>query len=241
MRGILLDPKTGRPQDEFSIVEQNAALAAAAERDGRFKRVVRFLERGQELGDLAPRMVGGTAWRDYVPGCEYMIASQSAVAGTAEALLWPAPFTFIPAGFLQPGKALHLTVWGKLTTAGATPGTLTLTARYGTTTGGTSLGASAASPTFATSQSNITWRAELDLFCQGAGTAGSAVLFGKWETTPATFGTTAGLIAGLLIPASAPAATAIDTTTAQGLLLDATLGSASDNMTVMGLTFEAVN
>lgn len=241
MRGILLDPKTGRPQDEFSIVEQNAALAAAAERDGRFKRVVRFLERGQELGEVGPRMVGGTAWRDYVPGCEYMIASQSPVAGTAEALLWPAPFTFIPAGFLQPGKALHLTVWGKLTTAGASPGTLTLTARYGTTTGGTSLGASAASPTFATTQTNITWRAELDLYCQAAGTSGSAVLFGKWETTPATFATTAGMVAGLLIPASAPAATTIDTTTAQGLLLDATLGSASDNMTVMGLTFESVN
>lgn len=219
----------------------NALLAERAERDGRFKRVIRWLEKEDLAGWDGPKMVGGVAWRDYVPGCEYMTAVGSPVAGTAEALLWPAPFTFLPAGFLQPGKCVRITAWGKLTTAGATPGTLTLTARYGTTTGGTSLGASAASPTFATSQTGITWHAELEMTCYTAGTAGTAVGFGKWETTPATFGTTAGLIAGLLIPSATPAAVTIDTTTAQGLLLDVTLGSASDNMTPLSLTFESVN
>lgn len=230
--------------DKIEIADtakMNALLAERAERDGRFKRVITWLEEGQRLGGDGPKMVGGVAWRDYVPGCEYMTAVQSPVAGTAEALLWPAPFTFIPAGFLQPGKLIIVKASGKLTTAGSTPGTLTLTARYGTTTGGTSLGASAASPTFATSQTAITWRAELEMQCYSAGTSGTAVCFGEWKTTPATFATTAGLVAGLLLPANTAVAATIDTTTAQGLLLDVTLGSASDNMTPMMLTFESVN
>lgn len=238
MRGILLDPKTGRPQDEFSIVDQNAALAAAAERDGRFRRVIRFLEQGQELGEDGPKMVGGVAWRDYVPGCEYMVAAPTAITGTAEALLWPAPYTFIPAGFLQPGKMLHLSAWGRMTTAGSTPGNLTLTGRYGTTTGGTSLGASAASALVA-AQTNITWRAELDLTCYTPGTAGTVQFFGMFYV-----GLTTGVLSAgspIMVPASAPATTAIDTTTAQGLLLDATLGAAGDTMQTMFLAFESVN
>lgn len=238
MRGILLDPRTGRPTDEVSLVDQNAALAEAALRDGRFKRVVTFLERDVELGDQRPRNVGGYAWRDYVPGCEYMIASQTPVAGTAEALLCPAPFTFIPAGFLQPGKIIHLDMWGKATTAASSPGNLTLKAYYGTTTGGTALQSSAASA-LGTSQTNVTWRLEGRLTCQAAGTAGSAVFFGIF-----TFDlTTAGLTGGspIFIPASGNAAVAIDTTTAQGLVISTTLGAAGDTMTPMMLSFESLN
>lgn len=238
MRGILLNPKTGRPQEEVSLVDQNAALAEAYERTGHFKRHIQFmLDRDQEI-DGAIQNVGGNAWRDYVLGCEYMVAAPTAITGTSEALLWPAPYTFIPAGYLQVGKILHLTAWGRMTTAGSTPGNLTLTARYGTTTGGTSLGASAASALVA-SQTNITWRAELDLWCYTPGTAGTVQLFGIFHA-----GLTTSVLSGgtpIFIPASAPATTAIDTTTAQGLLLDATLGAAGDTMQTMGLMFESVN
>lgn len=238
MRGILLNPKTGRPQEEVSLVDQNAALAEAYERTGHFKRHIQFmLDRDQEI-DGAIQNVGGVAWRDYVPGCEYMVAAPTAITGTAEALLWPAPFTFIPAGFLNAGKTLHLSAWGRMTTAGSTPGNLTLTGRYGTTTGGTSLGASAASALVA-AQTNITWRAELDLTCYTPGTAGTAQFFGMFYV-----GLTTGVLSAgspIMIPASAAATTTIDTTTAQGLLLDATLGAAGDTMQTMFLAFESVN
>jgi len=62
---------------------------------------------------------------DFVPGCEYMIAAQSAVTGTSAALLWPAAFSFIPPGFLNVGKKLKIEIWGKITTAASSPGTLT--------------------------------------------------------------------------------------------------------------------
>jgi hypothetical protein len=74
------------------------------------------------------------------------------IAGTSEAILWTQANvpTALPAGYWTPrhlprgGKLLKLTCAGKVTSAASSPGNLTLTLRYGVTTGGTSLAAGAA-------------------------------------------------------------------------------------------------
>jgi hypothetical protein len=253
-RGVLLDPATGRPVSRAPVAgpvrtpvgaDARSVLLERMRLDGRFKRVVHFLDRAAEDVHLPGRepvtAADGLYYRD--TRAPFMVADQTAITGTSEALLWPAYFTSLVASYFTVGKMVRLTAWGKLTTAGASPGTVTFTVRYGTTTGGTSLGASAASPTFAVSQTNITWGLVVDVVCRatGSGTSGSLLAFGQWFTTPATFATTAGLVAGLCIPASAPAAAGVDTTSAQGIIVDATLGSASDSMTCMYLAFEALN
>jgi hypothetical protein len=80
-----------------------------------------------------------------------MVADQTAVAGTTEAVLWAAQFSALPANFFDaPGKTVRVRATGVMTT-GATPGTLILTPRYGTTTGGTTLGAGTVSGTLVAS------------------------------------------------------------------------------------------
>ena len=159
-------------------------------------------------------------------------ADQPAITGTSEAALWAvANGSSLTANQLQPGQLLRISAWGLMTTAASTPGTLTITPRYGTSTGGTTLGASAASPTLATSKTNVPWWLDLMGICRSTGTSGTMVLSGHFTcdqafTQPLAFGGTTATI---------------DTTTAQGIFIGVTLGSASDSMTTKGLAFELLN
>jgi hypothetical protein len=164
-----------------------------------------------------------------------MQADQTAVPGTSEAALWPVqPWTAMVANQLQPGQVYRLTATGVLTTAGATPGTLTITPRWQASgVAGTSFGASAASPTLATSQTNLPWWLEAFLQCRTIGTSGTAVLTGYFLTTPAS-----SIVSPLLFGGPS---TTIDTTTAQGIGIDVTLGAAGDTMTTRCVVLEALN
>lgn len=64
------------------------------------------------------------------------------ITATSETVLIPTLMTPIPAGSMRVGQLYELLVGGTVTTGAA--GTLTITPRFGTVIGGTSLGASAA-------------------------------------------------------------------------------------------------
>lgn len=235
MRGVLLDPKTGRPEPAGMA----DLLSQRAETDERFRQIVQFLDRDKELrqgiGLNRPMAADGLFYRDSRP--PFMIADQTAITGTTEALAWPATYSSLPANYFgQPGKAIKFTAYGKITTAGASQGNITITVRYGTTTGGTSLGASTATALVA-SATNIPWRIEFYVYCRAIGTSGALMMMGKWESTSAVIASPSTLF----MPASAPAQTTVDTTTAQGIVVGITMGSASDTLATQVLDIESLN
>lgn len=171
------------------------------------------------------------AWAGHLQPSNVLVADQTPITGVAEALLYPFGFTLIPGGYWVVGSTVKLTVCGKITTAGATPGNLSLTNRYGSTTAGTSLAASAALA-LQISQTNITWMAELYIVCRASnasGGTGSLIVIGNFQGGTGTTLFTTGPMAS--IPASAPVVASPDTAVQNALLLDGTLGSASDSMT----------
>lgn len=168
------------------------------------------------------------------------LADQTAVTGTSETALFPvAQYSAFAANQLRAGQAWHLTAFGIITTAGASQGNITITPRYGTTSGGVALGASAATA-LAASASNVAWRLEYDLIIRQVGNAGTnskAVGNGWFATTVAAVAAATGNI----VPFGSTASVSIDTSIASGLYIGVTLGSASDSMTTLGVLLESYN
>lgn len=165
-----------------------------------------------------------------------MVADQTAVVGTAEAVLWAAQFSALPANFFDaPGKTVRIRATGVMTT-GATPGTLILTPRYGTTTGGTSLGAGTVSGTLATSITAAPWFLDCTVVCRAIGAAGSIAWFGIWES-PVGYTAAPGSV-----ECGRNVATAVDTTAnTGGLTVGATLSNAGSSLTTRKLAIESLN
>lgn len=163
-------------------------------------------------------------------------ANLAAVAGTAEAALFPvASWAPLAGNYVREGMALKLHAAGVMTSAATTPGTLTITPRYGTTTGGVSFGLSAASGTLTASKTAVPWFLDALLAIRAAPDAastGTAACVGRFQCDQVAVN---ALNFGGTVP------TTIDTTTAQGLFIGVTLGSASDTMTPQIVTWESLN
>lgn len=154
----------------------------------------------------------------------------------------------VPAGSLPPlgsnyfsfvGKAVRIKMTGRITT-GATPGNGQFALMWGS--GADNTGTNVVqSSTFAlvASQTNLTWWLELILRCRAIGTSGSLIGTGIMSFNNAVVASTNQPI---LIPASAPAATTIDTTAAN-LLSPQFLrsGSTAETMQVHECLTEALN
>lgn len=145
---------------------------------------------------------------------------------TATSIIPAARKITLPSGFFdRVGKRLHIEAAGRISTAAATPGTLTLDIRLGSTVvfnGG-------ASGTLATSASNLTWKIEMDLVCRAIGT--SATVLGTGKLFCAGLSATTPM---MLLPTSAPAVgNTFDSTASQTLDLFATwsVASASNSIT----------
>lgn len=236
----LLGPRFGK-----SLVydDPRTLIADRAMRDERFLSVVSFLDKDKEIqanGWQEFTNADGIFYRD--TRSPMMIADAGSVAGTAEAIAYPLNFTAIPAGYLYVGKMNKITLIGKLITAGSSPGTMTWTGRYGTAggSGDVSLGAGAATGTMTISLTK-SMMVEMWTCCRTTGTTGSMVAGGRIAFDSAILAGTAGNITEQIIPSGAITAATIDTTTAKGINLDVTLGSASDNFTAQILIFEALN
>jgi hypothetical protein len=191
------------------------------------------------LGRIAGPKAGYGPFRQMLDGA-IALADQTAVTGTSEVAMWPvAQYTGWAANQLRAGQVWHLTAWGVLTTAGSSQGNITLTPRYGTSSGGTALGASAATALVA-SASNVAWRLEYDLVVRTVGAAGanSNVVGNGWFLT-----TVAGIAAstGNIVPFGSTASVAVDLSIAAGIYMGVTMGSASDSLKTLFVGLESLN
>lgn len=197
-----------------------------------------YLTLGRILGPEQPRMAFGP-FRQMVDG-SVCLANQTAITGTAEASMFPvAQYSGFAANQLRAGQVWHLTAFGIMTTAGASPGNITITPRFGTSTSGTSLGASAATALTA-SATNVAWRLEYDLVVRTIGNAGAnstVVGNGHFHTTVAAIAASVGND----VPFGSTASVSVDTSIASGLFIGVTMGSASDTLTTLGVLLESLN
>lgn len=143
----------------------------------------------------------------------------TSIIPAARKIILPVPF------FDSVGKRLNIRAAGRISTAASAPGTLTLDVRFGSTV----VFSGGASPTLATSATNLTWLLELELTCRAIGSSGTVMGTGRLIT--------AGLSATtpiMLLPTSAPAAgNTFDATSPQTVDLFATwsVANASNSIT----------
>lgn len=168
------------------------------------------------------------------------LADQTAVTGTSEAALFSvAAYTGWGANQLRAGQKWKLTVYGIGTTPGASQGNITITPRFGTSSSGTSLGASAATA-LAASATNKSWLLEQWLTVRQVGNPGAnskVISYGKMTTD-------VGLIAastGNSFAWGSTASVSVDLSVASGLYIGITLGHASDSFVVLDVILESLN
>lgn len=168
------------------------------------------------------------------------LADQTAVTGTTEVAMWPAAqYTGFAANQLRGGQVWKLNAFGKITTAGSSQGNITITPRFGTSSGGTALGASAATALVA-SASNAPWQLEYWFVVRNVGAAGAnsnVVGSGYFTTTVAVIAASTGNV----VPFGGTGSTAVDLSVASGLYMGVTMGNASDSLTTLGVFLESMN
>jgi hypothetical protein len=151
-------------------------------------------------------------------------ANLTAITATSETVMWPvASFTQIPALSAWPDQEWELIAYGIYSTS--TSGTLTLTPRYGTTSGGTALGTSIAQ-TVPVSLTNEGWfmHGSLDFVTvNNSAATQSTCTFGGLFDASGVAGTAAS---SCVIAMSSASPVTVDTTSAQGLYMGWTLSVA---------------
>lgn len=205
-----------------------------------------YILRNLERGANEPWLVGadGLYYRDTrLPFLN--VTDGTATLLTTSILIHSATYTTLPAGYWTPGKKLKLTIWGAFTTA-ATPGNLTTEIRYGTTAAaGSTLLATSAAVALAINKTSITCRLEAVITCRTIGATGAFMAMGSFQADQISV-----LLPAVnmpqLIPASAPATVAIDTTSTvagfHGINLQMKRsGSTAETFISHDLTFEALN
>lgn len=199
------------------------------------------LKRSRELrlaGIDPPTAAFGPFWQ-MLDG-SIMLANQTAITGTTETAMFPvAQFSGFAANQLRAGQLWYQRAFGIATTPGASQGNLTITPRYGTSTSGTSLGASAATA-LAASASNAPWTFEYLFVVRTIGNAGAnSTVVGSGEFT----GSVALIAAstGNSVVMGSTASVSVDTSIASGLFIGVTMGHASDTMTAMASPLSSLN
>ena len=100
------------------------------------------------------------------------VVNLTAIVATTETALWdPTLYSPIAGNDCRPGKIYRVIAGGIITTAAT--GTLTITPRFGLTTGGVTMGASGAQ-TVPASLTNVAWELSMTVVCRTTGAAGSA-------------------------------------------------------------------
>lgn len=187
-----------------------------------------------------PVMADGLFYRDSKP--PWLNAAETSITlATTDKLLYPGGRTALAAAYFAfIGKAVQLTVFGTVTTA-ATPGNIGVEMYYGTTdAGGTLLGSSAALALVA-SQTTIPFRIEAYARARATGAGVTGSIF-AWAITKIGIAVIASPNDHFLVPASAPAAVAVDTTVASGFNLQMKRsGSTAEAAVTQDIIFEALN
>lgn len=160
----------------------------------------------------------------------WAVADGTAVANTTtEALIYPG--VDVPANYMQDGRALRLTAFGKLSTTG-TP-TITFTIRWGGLSG-TVLAISEAI-TCATGSANVAWSVSAIIQTRTNGSSGALLVMGHVAVnlTASTLTTSVFGVSGF----DAPAPVTVDLTAAAALALTADWSAASASNTLTGMMF----
>jgi hypothetical protein len=213
----------GQSWDAYGDMLTDFRVPARARENLRRARFARIENRWQPKAGFGP-------FRQMIDGAVVVDANQDTITGTAEVGLFPASeYTSWGPKQLRPGQVWVLSCFGIGTTPGSGQGNITLQPRFGTTTGGSDLGASAATA-LAASATDKFWTLDYTLEIRSAGKPGanSHVVGGG------VFTAAVALIAastGNVVPFCSTAAKSVDLTVAAGLFMGITLGSASDTMT----------
>jgi hypothetical protein len=190
----------------------------------------REVERFKALGKLRP--VGGG---DFATACVLARASVvdgTGVTGLTETIASASPLyagsgasTLGSGGFWYQGRSLRFWCWGRLNT-GASASTMTLNMHLDTT-GGASLGASAA-VSIVVSQTNISFFVKYNVTCRTIGAAGTLFGMGALEANPAVIASTNQPV---MMPASVPTTATIDTTVNHQLVFTAVFSATGHTLT----------
>lgn len=251
MRGVLLDPRSGRP-----------------ERPGAGIRLLGYSDDDRVLDDIEQlKWIGAKQWKSryrglvesgipqahsqgfrgipLVPGGPKVGRdNETTVTGvTVITALWNAANrTPIPANWIDGGEIFEIFAYGVMTTAVTGAQTVTFTPIFGTTTGGTSLGASIAAPLEAKVFTNTQWNARMVVHFRQGGSGGLATCSGTFEALPLV-GVAAGTAEGGTVPfgTASTTPTTVDTTAAAGLLLCVTPSLATQSYTALGVVPESLN
>ena len=163
-------------------------------------------------------------------------ADGTAIASTTdETVIFPN--VVIPANFLQDGRALRIRAFGKLSTTG-TP-TITFAIRWGGVAG--TLLATTEAITMGSGVTNVNWSIEAILQVRSNGASGSVLVMGDCHVHTSSTAVSQNVfgVSGY----DAPAAVTVDLTadTALSLTADWSASSASNTLTGMIYTIEALN
>lgn len=232
--GILLDPKTGRPDREpfngVPLAEYDDILELSREGSRHWKSGLAKLMRSGE-----PLAHGGSYLQDTRPPFNQAAYPTITLAATSKMLVPANPSTLVNANEWFAGKKFMVRTFGQITTA-LTPGSLTVEIRGATSDAGGTLLATSAALTLIASQTNITWRTEFRVECWNSGSGGTS---GQLLATGIIEIGTAVVAAGqALIPASGAAGVTIDLSAALGLSLQfKRSGSTVETATVVSQEF----
>jgi hypothetical protein len=162
------------------------------------------------------------------------------MAATAKAIIPAANIPVLGANYFGfVGKAMRIRLFGRITTV-ASPGNLTVQMNYGTgaDANGVVLAATGATALTA-SQTNMSWQAEFIVRCRSMGAAGTLFCTGEFRANVAVVATT---LQPMLIPATAPAASAACDLTAALLLSPQVIQSGTaGTIQVHDVNYEALN
>lgn len=171
-----------------------------------------------------------------MPYGDLPIANLTAVTATAETALWNvAQYTPIPANDARANKVYRMMAGGIMSTAAS--GTLTITPRVGTTTGGVTLGASIAQ-TVVVSLTNVAWEMDFTLVVRTVGAPGAnSTCIGTGNLQAAGAAATAG--SNISVVYGGTSAT-VDFSVATGLFIGWTL-SVAGSVTPQWITWQSLN
>lgn len=245
MRGLLLDPVTGRVS-EGARAENELARERALSRAP--ESVLRMLERATALRGRGEPRASNNGWEEVLFSDP---ASLAAISNSASetAMVTAAKVPKIPAagpGSWGVAKCVKWTLFFDWSTVITTPGTLTFRLRQNTT-GGTAMvtsGAFAPDPTAAST--NVSGMIELWTWCLTLGATGTTKTMGRMTLSDfddASATTIIGNLNMMMIPVSAPATATTDTTADLTLLPTAqfSVATAGTNLTTHFGILESLN
>jgi hypothetical protein len=184
------------------------------------EHIQRSLDKAAEFPGKSGQIASGVGWRDVLTPRRVLSADGVQVLNSsAEAIMCP-DYSFA-ADALEAGDTFKYTLMGDISTVITTPGTITFRLRWGGVAGTVLCASGALAPDPTAASTTVSYVLEYYVVCRATGAAGSAFAMGKLLMTDvddASATTLKGNLDMFAIPASAPAAVAINTTTANNAL-----------------------